>query len=41
MKRNMKVISNEAVMAELKLLALCRHKNVLYLVEAFQDESWM
>ena len=20
---------------------MCRHKNILYLVEAFQDDSWM
>lgn len=29
------------MLKELKLLALCRHKNILYLVEAFEDTRRM
>ncbi len=31
--KSLKSVSEAAVLKELKLLALCRHKNILYLVE--------
>ncbi|CAD7972367.1 unnamed protein product [Amoebophrya sp. A25] len=41
MTKDLKSVSESAVLKELRLLALCRHKNVLYLVEAFEDDRWM
>ncbi|CAD7952273.1 unnamed protein product [Amoebophrya sp. A120] len=39
--KSLKSVSEAAVLKELKLLALCRHKNILYLVEAFEDTKFM
>ena len=35
------VVSKQRVIKELYLMTKCRHDNVLFLVEAFQDENYM